>query len=56
MEVIASVSGFTSASFVSKSILRPVVDFLEDFWFYGFHSVQYPDFVELFTSEIDLLN
>lgn len=41
---------------ITRTIIRPLFNLLDDFWFYGFHPVLYPDFVEIFTKEIDLLN
>ena len=35
--ITSSIAGFTSAAAVTKPILRPIVNVLEDLWFYGFH-------------------
>ena len=54
--VASSIAGVTSAIAITKPLLRPFTCFLEDLWFYGFHFAKYPDFVILFTKEVDLLN
>jgi hypothetical protein len=37
-------------------MFQPFLGILSDFWFYQFHVKKYPDIVEYFTKEIDLLN
>lgn len=32
------------------------MSFIQEFWFYGFHSQRYPEFVENLTKEIDVFN
>ena len=36
--------------------MKPFMSLLEDFWFYQYHETVYPDFVDSFTSEVDVLN
>lgn len=55
-EITSNVAGLTSATALLKPIMQPFTGFIEDFWFYGFHQFEYPEFVQLFTEEIDIIN
>ena len=52
----AQSAGVLASSSATKCLLRPIIDILEDFWFYGYHTVPYPDFVQTFATQVDLLN
>lgn len=53
---MSSMTGMLASNPMSRAYVRPLFNLLDDFWFYGFHPIYYPDFVEIFTSEIDTLN
>lgn len=52
---LSTATGAMASNPITSKLARPIINLLDDFWFYQFHSTLYPEFVQQFTSQVDLM-